>query len=330
MSQSSSKARRWLGPAIKLAIVALLIWGVHRTLIKAFDDLGKQSWHIRPGWFVLAGVFYLLGMVPAALFWHRLLRVLGQNVSWPQAVRAYFIGHLGKYVPGKALVVVLRAGMVRGADVSAAIAAVTVFIETLTMMASGSAIAAALIAVQFRGQWLYALVAIGFMLAAGLPTLPPVFKRIIRLTKVGRLNPDAVAQLERIDYGTLVLGWLATGIGWFIMGLSLIAALRGIGREEPGWIDGLPLATTVVAVSIVAGFMSFMPGGLVVRDLVMAQLITPRLGADAAVASAIVLRVVWLLAELAISAALYFWRPKRVAVVKRQVSSTPQSNSLDS
>ena len=75
-------------------------------------------------------------------------------------------------------------------------AAVAVFIETLTTMASGSAIAAALIAVRFWGQWQYAVVAVGFMLAAGLPTLPPVFKRIIRLMKIGRLNPDAVAQLS--------------------------------------------------------------------------------------------------------------------------------------
>lgn len=315
MPHSSLKARRWLGPAIKLAIVALLVWGVHRTLGEAFENFRKQPWHLSPGWLILSGVLYLAGMVPAALFWHRLLRVLGQNASWPQAVRAYFIGHLGKYVPGKALVVVLRAGMVRGTEVSAAVAAVTVFIETLTMMACGSAIAAALIAVQFRGQWLYAVAAVGFMLAAGLPTLPPVFKRIIRLTKIGRLNPNAIEQLDRIDYGTLLLGWLATGIGWFVMGLSLIAAWRGIGREEPGWIDGLPLATTVVAVSIVAGFMSFIPGGLGVRDLVMAQLIKTQsnLGADAAVASAIVLRVVWLLAELAISAVLYFWRPRRAA-----------------
>ena len=165
----------------------------------------------------------------------------------------------------------------------------------------------------FLGPWRYVVVALGFMVAAALPTLPPVFKRIIRLTKIGRLNPTAIEQLDRIDYGTLLLGWLATGIGWFVMGLSLIAALRGIGHDELGWIDGLPLATAVVAVSIVAGFMSFIPGGLVVRDLVMAELMKPSLGADAAVASAIVLRVVWLLAELVISAVLYFWRPRRSA-----------------
>jgi hypothetical protein len=301
-------ARPWLAIALKLAIVALLVWGVRRTLVDAYEQLQKRPLRLEPAWLVVSGGLYLLGMLPAALFWFRLLRKLGQQVGLRQAIRAYYIGHLGKYVPGKALVVVLRAGMVRGAEVNTAVAAVTVFIETLTMMASGSFVAAALIALLFGRQWQYAALAVAFMCAAGLPTLPPVFKRIIRWTKIGRANPAALAQLRQIDYRTLLLGWLATGCGWFVMGLSLTAALRGMGQESPPWIAGLPLVTMVVAVSVVAGFMSFIPGGLVVRDVVMAELIKPRLGTETAVASALLLRFVWLAAELAISAVLYWCR----------------------
>jgi hypothetical protein len=301
-------ARFWFVIALKLAIVGLLIWGVRRTLVDAYQQLERHPLRLKPVWLVASGALYLLGMLPSAMFWHRLLRVLGQKVRLQQAIRAYYIGHLGKYVPGKALVVVLRAGLVHGTEVNTAVAAVTVFIETLTMMASGSFVAAALIALLFGQHWQYAALAVCFMLAAGLPTLPPVFKRIIRLTKIGRANPAALAQLEQIDYRTLLVGWLATGLGWFVMGLSLTATLRGMGQESPAWIGGLPLVTMVVAVSVVAGFMSFIPGGLVVRDVVLAELIKPRLGSETAVASALVLRLVWLGAEVAISAVLYFWR----------------------
>jgi hypothetical protein len=335
-------ARFWFVIALKLAIVALLVWGVRRTLVDAYQQLQRHPLRLQPVWLVASGALYLLGMLPSAMFWHRLLRVLGQKVRLQQAIRAYYIGHLGKYVPGKALVVVLRAGMVRGTEVNTTVAAVTVFIETLTMMASGSFVAAALIALLFGQHWQYAALAVCFMLAAGLPTLPPVFRRIIRLTKIGRANPTALAQqsvekgdsrlaanqksrrnrvvarsqspfstgcqFEQIDYRTLLVGWLATGLGWFVMGLSLTATLRGMGQESPTWIGGWPLVTMVVAVSVVAGFMSFIPGGLVVRDVVLAELIKPRLGSETAVASALVLRLVWLAAELAISAVLYFWR----------------------
>ncbi len=322
-------ARPWLVVALKLAIVVLLIWGVRRTLVDAYQQLERHPLRLRPAWLVASGALYLLGMLPSALFWHRLLRVLGQKVRLQQAIRAYYIGHLGKYVPGKALVVVLRAGMVRGTEVNTAVAAVTVFIETLTMMASGSFVAAALIALLFGQHWQYAALAIGFMFAAGLPTLPPVFKRIIRLTNVGRANPAALAQLEQIDYRTLLVGWLATGLGWFVMGLSLTATLRGMGQESPAWIGGLPLVTMVVAVSVVAGFMSFIPGGLVVRDIVMAELIKPQLGAETAVASALVLRLVWLGAEVAISAVLYFWRGGNLSAQRlANADSTAESKSL--
>ena len=55
MPQPARKPRRWLGPAIKLAIVALLIWGVHRTLGEAFTKLREQPWHLMPGWLILSG-----------------------------------------------------------------------------------------------------------------------------------------------------------------------------------------------------------------------------------------------------------------------------------
>jgi uncharacterized membrane protein YbhN (UPF0104 family) len=284
-----------------------------------------------PAWLVLSGVLYLVGMAPACLFWRRVLHVLGQPAGLLKTIRAYYIGHLGKYVPGKALVVVLRAGLVGSEQVNTTVAAATVFIETLTMMASGSVIAAALIAVLYRSHWLYVAGAVVCMFAAGLPTLPPVFAWTMRKLPVGKrsrgtgfqlVEPHglegrattlaaAAAEMQQLDYGTLALGWLGTSIGWVITGLSLWATLRGIGATEQGPLEALPQCTMIVCVSVVAGFMSMIPGGLVAREAVLAELLnnTP-FGAMAAV-SAIVLRLVWLAAELAASAILYFcprWR----------------------
>ena len=219
---------KWLTTAAKLAIVTLLIWGLHRTIFAAFHDLeqaarrldchgGAEPWHFAPGWLVAAGGLYLLGMLPAALFWHRVLRVLGQPVGWLSAVRAYYIGHLGKYVPGKAMVVVLRAGMVRGPQVNATVAAVAVFIETLTMMASGSLLAAVLIA-RFGGrEWLYAAGAFCVMLAAGLPTLPPIFRQLIRWLPLGRAreNPEALPNFTKSTTARCCwAGWRPASAGW--------------------------------------------------------------------------------------------------------------------
>ena len=53
------------------------------------------------------------------------------------------MSHLGKYVPGKAMVVIVRAGMVVPFGARASTAAIATFYETLVMMASGGLIAAA-------------------------------------------------------------------------------------------------------------------------------------------------------------------------------------------
>jgi uncharacterized membrane protein YbhN (UPF0104 family) len=302
--------KKWLLLIAKVAILGLLVWGVHRTLVEAYDKLHDKQLHLEPLWLIASGGLYLLAMVPSVLFWHRVLRVLGQEAGLFKTLRAYYIGHLGKYVPGKALVVVLRAGMVRGERVNVGVAAATVFVETLTMMASGSFIAAALVAILYHEHWLYVAGAIICMLAAGLPTLPPVFGYLARLTRIDRGAREAGVELNRIDYGTLLFGWIGTGIGWFVSGLSLWATLRGMGETSLSPIDDLPFLTMIVSISVVAGFISMIPGGLGSRDLIMLELLGLRLSASVALVSTVLFRLVWLAAELVISALLYPWRSK--------------------
>lgn len=56
---------------------------------------------------VLAG---MLALIPPWIAWHAILRDFGQNVLWSDSLVAYLMGHLGKYVPGKAMAVLLRVG----------------------------------------------------------------------------------------------------------------------------------------------------------------------------------------------------------------------------
>ena len=56
---------------------------------------------------------------------------------------------------------------------------------------------------------------------------------------------------------------------------------------------------------MVAGFISLIPGGLGVRDWILMTLLAPQCGAKVALVSAVLLRIVWLLSEVAVSAILY-------------------------
>lgn len=308
----AGKPRRpWL-VVIKLLVVVLVLWGIQRTVGRAIDDLNAVGWRPRNldfGRLTLAGLVYLAGLAPTGVFWWRVLHRLGQRPGIWETLRAYFIGHLGKYVPGKALVVILRAGLIRSERVDTGIAAAAVFCETLTMMAVGAFVGGAVVLILFRDQlWLVAL-AVGLMFAAGVPTVPPVFVRLARLAGVGKRSPQIVERLARLDYPTLGSGWGLNLVGWLLVGLSLWLTVQAAGFAVPGrmtheWI----VCTGAAALAVVAGFASLIPGGFGVRDAVLLVLLVPTFGQAGALVATVVARLVWLVAEVAISIILYVGR----------------------
>ncbi|WP_419581166.1 hypothetical protein [Stieleria magnilauensis] len=127
----------------------------------------------------LAAVFYGLGLIPGGLVLYEGTRVLGYRVGLQDALSAQVVGHLGKYVPGKAMVVVIRAGRLAGVGVPVVAGSIAVFLETLTMMAVGAALAGGLIFLLPVPRWIAWCALCGGVLAT-LPTLPPVLKRLVK------------------------------------------------------------------------------------------------------------------------------------------------------
>jgi uncharacterized membrane protein YbhN (UPF0104 family) len=324
---------RWAILLGKCLVLALVVWGVHRTAIGAWSDLeqpGFAAARLDAAWLVAAACLYLAGLFPSALFWHQVLWRLGQRPSLGEAVRAYYIGHLGKYVPGKALVVILRAGLIRGTRVNTALAAVSVFYETLTMMSVGAFLAAVILAVWLPDQRGLLLLACLLSLAAGLPTLPPVFDRLVRWGGKTRLSAIASEGLRPLGYGTLARGWLLIGCGWLLAGGSLWAVLKAAGYTQPGQgLAELAVCTSAAALAVAAGFVSLIPGGFVVREAVLLGLLAAPFGRAGALVSAVLLRLVWLVAEVLISGILYVGGPfhRRELGPRDQRGSGPRSGA---
>jgi hypothetical protein len=304
------RARRWLAAALKLLIVALVLWYIHRTIADAWKQLGEHRWRFDARWLALSGGLYLLATLLCGIFWHRALRALGQPVGLGQTLRAYYLGHLGKYVPGKAMVVILRAGLLRGEGVDTSLVAASVFFETLTMMSTGALMAAAIVAVWLHQQTLLFWAAVAMMAAAGPPTFPPVFRRLVRLAGMGKVSPAAKEKLANLGFGTMFVGWALTGLGWAILAVGYWAALRSVGAGNANPFEQLHLYTAAVTLSTVAGFVSFVPGGAVIREAVLTEVMAPCLGGSLALVSAVLTRLAYLVSELVISSILYF-APRR-------------------
>jgi uncharacterized membrane protein YbhN (UPF0104 family) len=325
-----STLKKWLLRGAKLVILIVVIWAVRRTLYQAWAQLGGFQWNFQWGWVAASGALYLLGLLPASLFWHRVLRVLGQDAQFGEAARAYYVGHLGKYVPGKAMVVIIRTAMIRSHRVDTGVAAVSVFFETLTMMSVGAFLAAAFLAASFRDELPMLLAAVGLMVVAGLPTLPPVFKRLVRLVGVGKSDPRVAEKLNRLGYGTLLTGWGLMALGWVVLGLSYWATLKALQVPNLDLLAQLPRYTASVSLAMVAGFLIVvLPGGAIVREMTLAELMIPylaRLTPEAqlvALASVAMWRLVSVSAELIVSSVAYPLGARRPEVA--QPSGLPKA-----
>jgi len=322
--------KKWLIFAGKLAVIGLLVWGVRATLEKALEALAEHEWDIHPGWLVSSGALYLLGMVPAALFWSWLLKSCHQEVTVGEAVRTHFLSQLGKYAPGKALVLIIRAGLLRKPGVETTVVTASVFFETFTVMAVACTMAMVILFIWFPtttvplpiggGHTLeirmsYASVVLWLMM--GGPANPKIFRLMAKLLGVNRLNPNAAKKLGDLTFASLTPGWGMLTLGWVLQGLSLGFVLQGLGGGG-NLIEDLPLNTAAVCLSVVAGFLTFIPGGLGVRELVLIPLLAPRYGDGTALVSAIILRLVWMAAETLVTVCLYASNARKLVPLLRQ------------
>src|SRR5262249_27878425 len=141
LSETRKRLLRALKLALGLAIVAAIGWRFSRDLSR--DEL-RQPLHL--GWLALAALLYLSALLLSALSWRRLLMHLGSPAPLPGILRAYYVGHLGKYLPGKAWALLLRGGLARQAGTPAGRVGLTAFYEVLTTMGSGAVVAAILFA----------------------------------------------------------------------------------------------------------------------------------------------------------------------------------------
>ena len=302
---------KWI-QLFRLLIAFVVFLAIGYTVLKTGQQLENSNFDFRKVnvfWWVTAIAVYVAAMTNAWMFWHRVLLALGQRASPMKTLLAFFAGQLGKYVPGKAMVVVIRTDMVRGGEVQTVPAAASVFVETLTWLFVGSVIGCLLLMFLFHDQTALLVAAAVMALLAGSLTSPPIFRLIASRMKLAK-GRDSRQLFSGLTFSTMAFGWAVMTIGWCLNGLSLWLVLYGIGGTEITFAD-YPLTLACVCLATVAGFVSLLPGGLGVRELVMIPMLGARFGSVTAVVAAVIIRLVWLSAELLTSGIIYVYAQKR-------------------
>ena len=312
--------------AIAILMVAFIAKAIHDSRGKLAES-GFSMGNLDLRWMLLASACYMLGMLPVALNWHRLLSAMGEPAPRGPTVRAHYLSQLGKYVPGKAIVVALRLGMLSRYGVRPMVLFVSIVAETLAMLSVGSVVAACIVALLYWNRLLIAAAAAVLALGATIPILPPVlrfglgFLRKRRLRMLGEpleSGTDMPPLSETLTLRTILPGWLGIFPGWLLLGVSMFATMKAMRLPETDamtWAD-LPWIIASYAISFVAGFMSMLPGGVGVRELAMKTMIEPMYGEVVALLAPVFHRMTILTSELFLASVLYV--SPRISARKRK------------
>ena len=329
---------KWVLFALLLAVVSYRGWGL-------WHDVQTRDVRLHYGWLAAAVVLYIAAWTPAWLYWRWLLSAGGDEISSLQVARAYFCGHLGKYIPGKAGVILIRAAMIAGAGGTFVRGGLTAGYESLTTLGTGAAVAAMLspwifpdLPQQPGWEWLssvpgYPYTVPAVVILACLAALPLIAKLFTRLSrKAGGSSALAAADSSLLESSVvaqgistrlLLVGSLMVIVGWCVHGLALGCIIRGSGVANVHLADW-PLWTATIAAAISGGFVAiFAPAGIGVRELIVVESLRNYVSPQQAIAVAVLLRLVSLIGELIAAGGLWPFGAKMQIDAKNQEGATP-------
>lgn len=307
---------------LKAGIALLVVVCIGRAIRESRLQFAQSNFSLSNTdvrWLLVAVAAYLVGMLPMTLNWHRLLHAMGAAVPRGPTVRAHYMSQLGKYVPGKAIVVAIRMSLLSSYGVKTSSLLASIVAETLAMMSVGAVMASGIVLVLYWNRVEIALTAAGLAVLATVPILPPVLRLGLRILQSRRLrkaagvdsgSAEAAAAddlTKTLTWKAVLPGWLGIFPGWVLLGLSMFATMKAMNLPETANMSllELPWVIAAYAISVVAGFLSMLPGGVGVREVVMKEMIEPSYGPVVALLAPVFHRMMSLSAELIMATWLY-------------------------
>lgn len=267
--------------------------------------LVRQWPQVRAGVAALGGrtvglslVAVLAGLVATMLVWRTLLAALGSPLPLRVAARIFFLGQLGKYIPGSMWPIVAQMDMARAYRVpgrrSATAGVLTMLVSLAAGFVAAVAVLPALAGPDVRGyRWLFLAVPV---LLAGLHprVVNPVVDRLLRLVGRPPLDRPLGGRAVAAAFGWALLSWILLGAQIWLMAVRFGA--------PPG--RSVPLAVGGFAFAWAAGFLVvFAPAGVGVRDVLLVAVLGRVLDGGPATTVAVVSRILMTLGDLLLAAA---------------------------
>lgn len=313
--------RRILGRLVAIVLLAAAAWYVGDALAGNLSRLRTEVEAPGP-LFWSGGTLVLALMLVYPLLWLLILRGVGVPLRVAPAYAIWWLTNLGKYIPGKAWMVLGRVYLAREHGKGRLLES---FAWEFVINCSSSLIAGLLL---FWGpgghRALWPLVAAAALLSLVPLARPDLVQKVMQapLAWIGRGTWEGGVRMRRGPYVAALA--LAT-LGWLAWGVAHTWMLAGIGLDAPYWA-----VTGAYSLAWVLGYVVLvLPAGLGVREGVLQFLMAPFLVTGGAALFALVSRTVIVLAEaVAGLVGLLMWRrlsvpPPSVPAASADAGDTP-------
>lgn len=292
---------RW---TIQIVVIGAIGYFLVRAVIQNWQQIKDFPWHFNP-WLLVAAFLTLGGtLFYMIVLWRALLLRLGGGISLPVAIRIFAISSMGRYLPGKVwqIVGMVYLGQREGvrpeagvwaallAQVLAVLSGILVFFVSLILEPQRmlTPFLENIGLEHFSPYWLLLPVAAVLALIH-----PKILEKITNwLLKLLKREPIKFA----LSYPGLLVFFLLYILSWMFYGVTFhlfLASIHPIPLQD--WIA----VTGSFSAAYIVGLLAlFVPGGLGVREGLLALFLTSLVGAGVAVALSFGQRLWFTLVEL--------------------------------
>ena len=285
-----SRPARWV---FGLLALSLAVWAVASEWSDVVDAVSRLD--VR--WLVVAVLVTVGNVLLAGLVWRTVLADLGSPLPWAAAARIFFVGQLGKYVPGSVWPLVVQTEL--GSDHAVPRRRTATATAVALLLSVGSALLTSLIAAPFAPDAVPAAFRWTVLLVIPLAVVlhPAVLGRIGRtaLPFVGRDPLEQTTSLRGTAKATLfsIGSWVGAGLQVW----ALVAAVGG----SAGW-RSLALAVTGYPLAWVVGFLVVVaPAGAGARELALAAVLGGVLDRASVLVVVLLSRVLFTVVDVAVA-----------------------------
>lgn len=284
-------------------VVAVLVFALV-GLRGRWGDIGEAMADLAAWRWLAAAGLVVVGLGLTSLVWFRLMTCHGASIPLMPALITFFVGQLGKYIPGSLWSMGVQAAMARryGTPARVTVSAGLLFVGVNVASAGALGSLAALLGdvdVAIPAALLVAAIALGTLALA-----PFVLNAI-----GSRLAPPTHPMRARWADSWFIAALMA--VTWLLYGAALFVLVETPRGDADSGDLSLLVTMAVFSLAYAAGVVVIIaPAGVGAREATIAVLLTPYIGVDRAVATALVMRVLHTGADFGV-AAVGWWIGRR-------------------